>query len=63
MTHAIALKREVFEAMGIVIGKPVEGDPVFTHCTLPADWQKRATDHSIWSDLLGDKGRKRAAIF
>jgi hypothetical protein len=30
---------------------------------LPAGWKKVATEHSMWSDLLDDQGRKRAAIF
>jgi hypothetical protein len=55
--------REDFEKMGIVFGEPVEGDPIFTHCTLPAGWKKRPTGHSMWSDLVDDKGRKRAGIF
>jgi hypothetical protein len=56
-------RREDFERMGIVFGDPVEGDPMFTHCTLPTGWKKGPTDHSMWSDLVDDKGRKRAGIF
>jgi hypothetical protein len=56
-------RREDFEKMGIVFGEPVKGDPIFTHCTLPTGWEKRPTDHSMWSDLVDDKGRKRAGIF
>ena len=55
--------REVFEKMGIVFGEPVEGDPMFTYCTLPSGWKKKATNHPLWSDLLDDKGRVRAEIF
>jgi len=56
-------ERVAWEAMGIVIGDVVEGDDVFTNVTLPTGWAKRATDHSMWSDLVDSKGRKRAAIF
>lgn len=45
-----------------VIG-PTEGDPLFCDVVLPEGWKKRPTDHSMWSDLLDDKGRKRGAIF
>jgi hypothetical protein len=41
--------------------KPVE--EIFMACALPEGWTKKATDHSMWSDLLDEKGRKRAGIF
>lgn len=40
-----------------------EGDPLFSDVTLPDGWRKQRTDHSMWSDLLDEKGRKRAGIF
>ncbi len=30
---------------------------------LPAGWKKISTDHAMWSNLVDDKGRKRASIF
>ncbi len=51
------------EGMGIKVIGPVEGDPLFMKVELPAGWQIKPTDHSMWSDLLDDKGRKRAGIF
>ena len=47
--------------IGIVRGDPV--DDLFVNATLPAGWTKRATEHDMWSDLLDEQGRKRAAIF
>ena len=47
--------------MGIVFGKEV--DDLFVEVTLPAGWKKEATDHSMWSKLVDDKGRERASIF
>ena len=47
--------------IGIVRGDPV--DDLFVNVTLPAGWTKRATEHDMWSDLLDEQGRKRAAIF
>lgn len=54
-------KKEDFEKMGIVFGKVI--DNLFQEATLPQGWTKKATDHSMWSDLIDDKGRKRASIF
>lgn len=47
--------------MGITLLEPV--DDLFVNVILPDGWHKQATDHSMWSDLLDDKGRSRAAIF
>ena len=40
-----------------------DADDLFVNCELPTGWTKRATNHSMHSDLLDDKGRKRAGIF
>lgn len=53
--------REKLEQMGITFGDEV--DDLFVTVQLPNGWKKQATDHSMWSDLLDEKGRKRAAIF
>lgn len=52
---------EQLEKMGI----EVDGnyDELFLKVKLPKGWRKEATDHSMWSHLLDDKGRKRASIF
>lgn len=55
--------KAILEAAGIKFGEVVEGDPMFQHVELPAGWKKVATDHSMWSNLLDDKGRVRAQIF
>ena len=52
----------VLEQAGVVIGGPVSGFHRQGHATLPAGWRKVARD-SLWSDLVDNKGRKRAAIF
>lgn len=53
--------REQLEQMGIKFGADM--DDIFVTAQLPEGWEKQATDHSMWSDLLDEKGRKRAAIF
>jgi len=55
--------RQMIESNGGSIGSPVMGDPMFIEVKLPSGWKKQATDHSMWSDLIDDKGRKRAGIF
>lgn len=53
--------RETLEQMGIKFG--ADADDLFVTVQLPEGWKKKATDHAMWSDLLDDNGRKRAAIF
>lgn len=54
---------EQYALMGIkVIGKSQEDD-LFFDVVLPDGWEKEATEHSMWSVLLDDKGRERASIF
>lgn len=48
-------------ATGIKFGEPV--NDLFVAVELPSGWRKERTEHPMWSDLLDDKGRKRAAIF
>ena len=53
--------RKQLKAIGFVFGNDV--DDLFVEVTMPNGWKKQPTEHSMWSDLLDDKGRKRAAIF
>ena len=53
--------REKLEQMGIKFGEDV--DDLFVAVQLPDGWKKRATGHSMWSELLDQKGRQRAKIF
>lgn len=48
---------------GIKIGNVVEGDDIWVEAELPEGWKIQATDHSMWSELVDDQGRKRAGIF
>ncbi len=56
-------KKETLEQFGVIFGDIVEGDEMFQNVTLPVGWEKKATEHSMWSELYDDKGRKRASIF
>ena len=49
--------------LGVVRGEHVDGDEMFVHAELPQGWTKRATDHSMWSELLNEKEERVALIF
>lgn len=53
-------RKELFE-LGFQFGD--EYDDIFIKVKFPDGWAKVATDHSMWSDLVDDKGRKRGGIF
>lgn len=51
-----------FEKMGFKFtGKVV--DKIFLECAFPDGWRKQPTEHSMWSNLLDNQGRRRASIF
>lgn len=54
--------REKLAQMGITLGAR-HGSGLFVEAQLPEGWKKQATSHSMWSDLLDEKGRRRASIF
>jgi hypothetical protein len=53
--------RPQWEAIGFVFQQ--DADDIFVNVQFPKGWRKQPTDHSMWSYLLDDKGRRRAAIF
>lgn len=55
--------KAVLEAAGVKFLGPVEGDDAFQYVELPPGWEKMPSEHPMWSHLLDDKGRERAAIF
>lgn len=54
---------EALAKLGVKRGEHVDGDDMFVHAELPVGWQKRATDHSMWSELVDADGKVRASIF
>lgn len=49
--------------IGFKFGEQVDGDSLFQQVELPSGWKKVATDHSMWSKVVDDKGRERLSIF
>lgn len=54
-------ERHIYERLGFVFGD--NRDNLFVNVTFPEGWSLKATDHSMWSDLLDDQGRKRGGMF
>lgn len=52
---------EIEAGTGIKFGEQI--NDLFVAATLPEGWSKRATDHSMHTELLDEKGRVRATIF
>lgn len=50
-------------AMGFVLGEPYADDPMFRDVKLPDGWSRKATDHSMHSVIVDNKGRERVGIF
>lgn len=55
--------KAILEAAGFKFVCVVPDDDMFQVVEMPSGWQKKATDHSMWSNLVDDKGRVRASIF
>lgn len=53
--------RQELERLGFKFGDDV--DDIFVQAQFPGGWQKQATSHSMWSELIDNKGRRRAGIF
>lgn len=57
----VAFTKEAYTKMGIEIVS--EYDDLFWSVKLPEGWDIRATDHSMWNELVDNKGRVRAMFF
>jgi hypothetical protein len=53
--------KEQLEALGVVFGD--DADDIFVNVKLPEGWRKKATSHSMHTELLDDQGRHRGNIF
>lgn len=54
-------RKEVETKTGIIFADDI--NDMFVRVVLPDEWAKVATDHSMWSMLVDEKGRVRASIF
>lgn len=58
----LGCSKEDFEKLGFKFTSKTP-DGVFWNCKFPAGWKKLPTDHSMWTDLIDDKGVTYANIF
>lgn len=54
---------EKLEALGFELGDVCEDDPLFRTVKLPEGWSRAGTDHSMHSDIIDERGRRRVGIF
>lgn len=54
---------EQYHKMGIEVFTSSKGDDLFMGVKLPEGWKKQSTDHSMWNNLIDNKGRIRATFF
>jgi hypothetical protein len=57
----ILTSQQVLEKAGVVFGE-VQKNELFRAVTLPDGWSIKSTTHHMYSDLMDDRGRKRASI-
>lgn len=51
----------IIKSWGFEVGEPV--DELFVRVTPPQGWQLRASEHSMWSDLIDASGGVRGGVF
>jgi hypothetical protein len=54
---------DIYRKMGIKISDKQGSDNLFIDVQLPEGWKLNPTDHSMWNELLDNKGKKIASIF
>lgn len=55
--------KDKYKQLGIKVLGKTEGDDLFYDVTLPKGWNIIPTDHSMWSNLVNEKGKVMASIF
>ncbi|MFJ2178925.1 hypothetical protein ACIOHE_39285 [Streptomyces sp. NPDC087851] len=55
-------ERAEYEALGFSFGEP-GADPLFMPAVLPEGWTRQGSDHSMWSYVVDQLGRRRVGIF
>lgn len=55
--------KEKYESLGIKVVSNTHEDDLFFDVILPDGWQLKATDHSMWNNLIDNTGKIIATIF
>jgi len=53
--------KSTWESLGFIFHDPI--NDLFVSVDFPSGWKKRATDHSMWTNIIDAEGRNRGAIF
>jgi hypothetical protein len=61
--RGMKIDRESLRSGLLHLGERVTGADIFQPVVFPTGWKKVPTDHSMWTDIVDDKGRKRGGIF
>lgn len=56
-------ERDKFEALGFVFGEVDPNDELFVDAVLPEGWNRKETDHSMWTKIVDDRGFERVGVF
>lgn len=54
--------KEHFEQLGFIF-EDIPDDDVLCYATLPKGWSIKATDHSMWNDIIDENGMIRVEMF
>lgn len=55
--------KKLLTDMGFTLGGSVQGDPLFQRALLPEGWQKKSTNHYLWSNIIDSNGFIRFEVF
>ena len=61
LAHGLTEQR--LRDLGFELGDQVGDDDLFRYARLPKGWERRATDHDMWSEIVDEQGRKRMSVF
>lgn len=62
MAKEMRPSREEWEQLGFVF-TDIPGDDVLCSAVLPEGWSIKATDHSMWNEIIDENGMKRGSMF
>jgi hypothetical protein len=52
-----------FVSLGFTFGESDSQDPLFRPASLPEGWQRKGSDHDMWSYIVDRHGRRRVSVF
>ena len=62
MAKDMSPNKEEWEQLGFIF-TDIPDDNVLCVATLPEGWSLKATDHSMWNDIIDENGMKRGSMF